>query len=324
MVRYWPSVPLWMGNVELFRQGFRALERVGVFVREFLHGSGYWGERVPSHKGPVVSRDVRARIAPARAGPWSPRTVRFDIRRYRCPPCHAVVQVLLRPSWRGTCGGCGRTVESSVVTPERVAWTLVSERTLRRWRERVMLAARVVLHMLSSLRIPALDGLVAAIGLDATRRALLLAFRPLAGVVGALAALVLLGKVLSGRQPRVRGPRGPRVRSGRGRRRLGCRRWPMRGAPAVGSHDATAPRCYTAAVRQRRGESQSGPKARSRRHRDRVQSRPDPAPRLSTASPVRASDGHMRGGEIPGLGPILSRFCRDPGLSRDNSPNSGS
>ncbi|MBP6849925.1 MAG: hypothetical protein KA201_39575, partial [Kofleriaceae bacterium] len=24
-----------------------------------------------------------------------------------------------------------------------------------------------------------------------------------------------------------------------------------------------------------------------------------------------------------GLGPILSRFCRDPGLSRDNSPNSG-
>ena len=32
----------------------------------------------------------------------------------------------------------------------------------------------------------------------------------------------------------------------------------------------------------------------------------------------------MRGGEIPGLGPILSRFCRDPGLSRDNSPNSGS
>ncbi len=32
----------------------------------------------------------------------------------------------------------------------------------------------------------------------------------------------------------------------------------------------------------------------------------------------------MRGGEIPGLGPILSRFCRDPGLSRDNSPNSRS
>ena len=31
----------------------------------------------------------------------------------------------------------------------------------------------------------------------------------------------------------------------------------------------------------------------------------------------------MRGGEIPGLGPILSRFCRDPGLSRDKPLNSG-
>ena len=32
----------------------------------------------------------------------------------------------------------------------------------------------------------------------------------------------------------------------------------------------------------------------------------------------------MRGREIPGLGPILSRFCRDHGLSRDNPPNPGS
>jgi len=32
----------------------------------------------------------------------------------------------------------------------------------------------------------------------------------------------------------------------------------------------------------------------------------------------------MRGREIPGPGPILSRFCRDLVLSRDNSPNSGS
>ena len=35
-------------------------------------------------------------------------------------------------------------------------------------------------------------------------------------------------------------------------------------------------------------------------------------------------DGHMRGREIPGLGPIVSRFCRDPGSSRDNSSNSAS
>lgn len=35
-------------------------------------------------------------------------------------------------------------------------------------------------------------------------------------------------------------------------------------------------------------------------------------------------DGLMRGGEIPGLGLILSRFCRDPSLSRDTLLNSGS
>ena len=32
----------------------------------------------------------------------------------------------------------------------------------------------------------------------------------------------------------------------------------------------------------------------------------------------------MRGGEIPGTGPILARFCLEPGLSRDNPLNSGS
>lgn len=124
--------------------------------------------------------------------------VRLDIRRYRCRPCRAVVQVLpafvARNLWR-----LWRTVESAVVTPERQARTLVPERTLRRWWARVMLAARVLLHVLSSLRTAALDEVVAVSGLDATRRALLVAFRPLAGAVGALAALtVLLGKVLPG------------------------------------------------------------------------------------------------------------------------------
>ena len=36
-------------------------------------------------------------------------------------------------------------------------------------------------------------------------------------------------------------------------------------------------------------------------------------PRTGTCAAVRS----------PGPGPILSRFCRDPSLSRDNSPNSG-
>jgi hypothetical protein len=55
------------------------------------------------------------------------------------------------------------------------------------------------LHVLSSLRTPALDELVAGLGLDTTRRALLAAFRPLAGLLRACAALtVLLGRVLPG------------------------------------------------------------------------------------------------------------------------------
>lgn len=124
------------------------------------------------------------------------RPLRLDIRRYRCRPCRAVVQVLpafvARNLWQ-----TWPTVEAIVVPSERKP--RVAERTARRWRERAMLAARVVLHVLSSLRTPVLDELVAGLGLDATRGALLAAFRPLAGVLGACAALtVLLGRVLAG------------------------------------------------------------------------------------------------------------------------------
>lgn len=124
------------------------------------------------------------------------RPLRLDIRRYRCRPCKAVVQVLpafvARHLWR-----LWATVEAIVVPNGRQP--RVAERTMRRWRERAMLLAQVVLHVLSSLRTPVLDELVAGLGLEATRRALLLAFRPLAGVLGACAALtVLLGRVVPG------------------------------------------------------------------------------------------------------------------------------
>ena len=123
--------------------------------------------------------------------------VPIDIRRYRCCLCHAVVQVLpgfvARSLWR-----TWPTVEAVVVSPRR-RQPVVAARTARRWRERAAQGARRVLHVLSSLRTPVLDELVAGLGLDATRRALLAAFQPLAGVLGALAALtVLLGKVLPG------------------------------------------------------------------------------------------------------------------------------
>ena len=70
--------------------------------------------------------------------------------------------------------------------------------------------------------------------------------------------------------------------------------------------------------------NQPGPKDRSGWHRDSGQSRPDPALWLSILPSLEASDGRTRGCEIPGLGLILSRFCRAPGLSQDNAPNSGS
>jgi hypothetical protein len=124
------------------------------------------------------------------------RPLRLDIRRYRCRPCKAVVQVLpafvTRNLWR-----TWSTVEAIVVPNGRKP--PVAERTARRWRERAMLPARAQLHVLSSLRTPALDELVAGLGLDTTRRALLAAFRPLAGLLRACAALtVLLGRVLPG------------------------------------------------------------------------------------------------------------------------------
>ncbi|MBK9756686.1 MAG: hypothetical protein IPO88_24935 [Nannocystis sp.] len=46
--------------------------------------------------------------------------------------------------------------------------------------------------MLGALRLPAVTEMVARIGLDATRGALLTAFLPLAGVLGACASLAIL------------------------------------------------------------------------------------------------------------------------------------
>jgi hypothetical protein len=124
--------------------------------------------------------------------------VPIDIRRYRCWPCHAVVQVLpgfvARRLWR-----TWPTVEAVVVPPTGRPPVAVAGRTARRWRARGRLPARPVLQVLSSLRAPVLAELAWGIGLDATRQGLWAAFRSLAGVMGALAALtVLLGKVLPG------------------------------------------------------------------------------------------------------------------------------
>lgn len=116
----------------------------------------------------------------------------IDLRRYRCPSCGGVVQVLpgflARNFWR-----TWATVEAiCVARPVRRLLAAVAGRTQRRWRARLRRSARMLLQVLSWLRLSALTERVERIGLDATRGALLTAFLPLAGVLGACASLAIL------------------------------------------------------------------------------------------------------------------------------------
>ena len=110
----------------------------------------------------------------------------IDLRRYRCPSCGGVFQVLpgflARNLWR-----TWATVEAScVVAPVRRLRRVVALRTQRRWR------ARMLLLVLGALRLAAVTEMVGRIGLDATRGALLTAFLPLAGALGSCASLAIL------------------------------------------------------------------------------------------------------------------------------------
>jgi hypothetical protein len=116
----------------------------------------------------------------------------LEVRRYLCPGCGAVVQVLpgflARHLWQEW-----STVEAVLAgaagpRPTRI----VPPRTRRRWRARARTPASTVLHLLSSLRRPALLAVVAQVGHAATRLELLHAFRPLATALGALASLTIL------------------------------------------------------------------------------------------------------------------------------------
>lgn len=115
-----------------------------------------------------------------------------DLRRYRCPSCGGAVQVLpgflARNFWR-----TWATVEAiCVVAPVRRLLVTVAGRTQRRWRARLRQPALMLLQVLSWLRLSQLTEMVARIGLDATRGALLAACLPLAGVLGACASLAIL------------------------------------------------------------------------------------------------------------------------------------
>ena len=85
------------------------------------------------------------------------------------------------------------TVEAiCVARPARRLRVTVASRTQRRWRARLLCSAWILLQVLGALRVAALTEMAARIGLDATRGALLAAFLPLAGVLGACASLAVL------------------------------------------------------------------------------------------------------------------------------------
>ena len=117
-----------------------------------------------------------------------------EIRRYRCPGCGGVVQVLpgflARHLWRSW-----KTVEEATATPREVP-SVVPARTRRRWQKRLRSPARPVLHVLSALRRPALSAIVERVGLDGTREELLRAFPSRTGVLAMLT--ILLNLVLPG------------------------------------------------------------------------------------------------------------------------------
>ena len=151
----------------------------------------------PDHYRTVCRICGRAMHAHATRQRTIPDELPLEIRRYRCPDCGGVVTVLP--------GYVARHLHQKTETVEEALSEApepsrrVAPRTSRRWRERARTAARAALQVLSAVRSPALLAVVAQVGLDGTRGALLDAFRPLSGPRGPLAALTnLLNLALPG------------------------------------------------------------------------------------------------------------------------------
>jgi hypothetical protein len=125
----------------------------------------------------------------------------LQIRRYTCPRCGGVVQVL--PGflarnywwpWEAIEATCEPSPEpASTAVSARVS---VPARTERRWRARLRERAARVLHVLSASGRPELREMVAAVGLGAARWEVLRVFRPLALRLGVFASLAFLLNLL--------------------------------------------------------------------------------------------------------------------------------
>jgi len=99
--------------------------------------------------------------------------------RYLCPSCKATWRILpafvARHLWRSW-----KVVEANALDdrPPRT-WPTVPERTRRRWRARLLAAARQVVDVLAGSGIALMQDLAKRLGLDATREQLVQAYATL-------------------------------------------------------------------------------------------------------------------------------------------------
>jgi len=184
-----PQVPVYL------EEGYRSSVKGGTVIAADVHDREEHARRLLD---PETYRPPPCRLCLRRLHGHGTRSrtpcgeTPLDLRRYRCPSCGGVVQVLpgflARNLWR-----TWATVEAiCVAAPVRRLSVRVALRTQRRWRARLQRSARMLLVVLAALQLAAVTEVVGQLGLDATRGALLKAFLSLAGALGSCAALAIL------------------------------------------------------------------------------------------------------------------------------------
>ncbi len=147
-----PRVPVYLEH------GYPSSVKGGTVIAADVHDREEHARRLvdPETYRPAPCR-VCGRLHGHGTRPRQPRgETPIDVRRYRCPSCGGVVQVLpgflARNLWR-----TWATVEAiCVIAPLRRLWVTVAGRTQRRWRARLLRAALILLLVLGALRLSTL------------------------------------------------------------------------------------------------------------------------------------------------------------------------
>jgi hypothetical protein len=110
-----------------------------------------------------------------------PGAQRIRIVRHQCAACEGIWQTLpafvARHLWRSWTTVQASTIASSSSSPPPV----VPSATVARWWSRLLSSAGVLVQVLASSGSPALDAIVCAVGLEATRQELVAAYASRAG-----------------------------------------------------------------------------------------------------------------------------------------------